>query len=644
MLRRFGPALCLLLLLASTFLVYQQGLTGSFIFDDGQAIANNEYLKIQDMSKESLQQAAFSNDSGPLKRPISMLSFALNYYATGMDPFYFKLTNVFIHLANGIGIFILTVLIFTFYRTRFQPTLSPTQPYWLALTVAGAWLLHPFNVSGVLYVVQRMTSLSAFFCIWGLALFVWGRIRLYEGRSGFAAMLTSVVVFAPLALYSKENGALLPVLMLVTEIAFFRFGTANQATRRFLIGFYFATVALPLAGILIYLVVNPSFLLRGYNIRDFTLMERLLTECRVIWFYLRQIALPSVAQMGLYHDGIEISRGLLQPITTLFSVAGILALLTASIALWKKAPLVTFGILFFFVGHALESTVFPFELVFEHRNYLPMYGLLVVVFYYLLYPLNYLANLRIRQITALLLIGLFAAGTFSRANTWSNAVDFSINEVERHPESARAHSEMGDTYSKFMTNDPLSQDHYYRLAVHHYEKATELNKNSVHGLFGLITLSAIQNKPIAPRWLEELTRRLGEQKRNDYGNKLVNLIACQAEGKCNIPHESLKKIVQAPLNNPFLHGANLANAYTAWNLYLGNIKKDDPEALHALFRAVEVAPADIHFRLNLVNYLMIKQRFSEAKVELEKLQKMESAKIKMAEINSLNNVIASHIK
>jgi len=101
--RRFLPFFCLIVVLVVTYLVYQRGLYGPFLFDDGPNIVQNSKLAIHDLNLGTLKQAAYSGYSGPLLRPFSMMSFAVNYYATGLDPYYFKLTNLVIHLCNGGG-------------------------------------------------------------------------------------------------------------------------------------------------------------------------------------------------------------------------------------------------------------------------------------------------------------------------------------------------------------------------------------------------------------------------------------------------------------------------------------------------------------------------------------------------------------
>lgn len=640
--RRFALPFLLLLSLAATIYVYHRGLSGYFVFDDGPNIQRNSHLAIQDLKLDSLKQAAFSSDSGPLMRPISMLTLALNYYVSGFNPFYFKLTNLVIHLLNGVGIFILSALLLNFYRARFQPGLSIIHIQWVSLAVAAAWLLHTYNLTSVLYIVQRMTSLSAFFSIWGLVLFLWGRTRLYEGKGGVLPILWSLLLFMPLAALSKESGVLLPILMLVVEFTLFNFNAQKLNARRFIVGFFIVIAAVPAIAALAYTVVHPEWILAGYKGRSFTLAERLMTEARVLWVYIRQIILPNTAQMGLYHDDIVNSQGLFQPLSTIFSLVGILGLLGAAFLVRKKAPLITFGVLFFFAGHSLESTVFPLEIAHEHRNYLPMYGLLLILFFYLLYPLNYAKNLRIRQTVAILLIGLFAFNTFSRASQWSNPFDLAQSEVMHHPNSVRANNEMADIYGGIVTQDPNGMEVNYLMARHFYEKTVNLDANNTQGLLSLIISSSIRNKPIEKIWLNELNHRLGYSIfAANIGNKLTSLVSCQEQGVCKLTNSEIEGLFQAALRNPSLTERNRAEILSAFSIYLVNVKHDYPTALTAMHQMVESQPKVIEYRFTLLQYLIALQRFDEAKEQLTILKKLDILKIRVADIEMLSKKLLS---
>lgn len=631
--RRFLPLYCLIIALVAAFLVYQRGLSGPFLFDDGPNIIHNSNLAIRDFNPDTLKQAAYSGHSGPLLRPLSMMSFAANYYATGLDPYYFKLTNLVIHLFNGAGLFILTWLLLDFYRKRFEPGLSVAHSQWVSLAVAAAWLLHPLNLTSVLYIVQRMTSLAALFSIWGLVLFLWGRIRMYEGKNGLLPMLIGLLLFTPLAALSKESGALLPLMMLVAEVTLFGFYDQKPWARRFLTSFYVLSVAIPAAIALGYLATHVELLQAGYKTRDFTLIERVMTEARVVWFYIGQIVMPSTAQMGLYHDDIAISRGWFQPVSTALAMAGLIALLLLSFIARKKAPIISFGVLFFLAGHALESTIWPLEIAHEHRNYLPMYGILLILFFYLLYPLKYINNLRLRQAVAVLLIGLFAFNTFARAGKWANPQDLFQSEVEHHPDSALANGEMGAVYSSIVTPDPVGMVMNYIAAREHFETAVKLDRKDTKPLFGLIMLSASRGKKAEPGWLQELAHRL---EATPYAavtsDKLITLTECQLGGECKLADTEFAGLLQAALRNPTLTGINRAKVLYALSSYTINVAHDYLAALGFMQQMVKAAPQDVAYRIKLIEFLTALRRIDEAKAQLAILKRLDTLQDHSAEI------------
>ena len=149
-----GLALAGLVLIGLVGLVYLPGLGGGFAFDDYHTIVDNPSLDIQTLSWDALLDAAMSGVGiGPLARPLAMLSFAANRSVAGLRPEAYKLTNLAIHALNAL-------LIFGLLRS-WLPRLAPRAPTACAWLIAALWALHPINLTAVLYVVQRMTSLSA---------------------------------------------------------------------------------------------------------------------------------------------------------------------------------------------------------------------------------------------------------------------------------------------------------------------------------------------------------------------------------------------------------------------------------------------------------------------------------------------------
>lgn len=553
----------LLCILAITVACYLPGLTGHFIFDDGVNIGKNPYLKIDSLDFSTLWQAASSGSAGPLSRPISMASFAANYYVSGMDAYYFKLVNLGIHLASGMLVFVLARLLLGLHL-RIRGVADDKAAAWIAVAVAAIWLLHPFNLTGVLYVVQRMTSLAALFTMAGLALYLHGRKRLLDGnRKGFIAIGAAIFIFTPLAALCKENGTLLPLLIFVTEVTLLRWSTPDPRDRRMLMAIVGLSVAVPLLFGLFYVLKNPDLIMGGYAWRDFSLAERLMTEARVLWFYLHMIVLPSMSEMGLHHDDILISKSLFSPWTTLPAIAGLLLLAAGAFALRNRQPLLAFGIAFFFAGHAMESTIIPLELAFEHRNYLPMFGILLPLAYYALDSSQHLSSVRVRRIAFLLLLILFAGLTASRAQQWGDTLQMRMLEVERHPRSVRAHTDLAGLYDHLPPTSNEDAIDLYNKALFHYRQAADNAPTSISGLLGILAVNAKRGLPVDEALLKELEQRLATV---PFGppnkNSLIGAVRDIASGYFVVNAELVDRLYRAALSNPLLAGSHRSQIIT----------------------------------------------------------------------------------
>ena len=76
-----------LVLLAAVMLVYLPGLEGRFTFDDYPTIVDNPALDLSAVDLSALLDAAFSGaGTGPLARPLALLSFAAQRTLGGLDP------------------------------------------------------------------------------------------------------------------------------------------------------------------------------------------------------------------------------------------------------------------------------------------------------------------------------------------------------------------------------------------------------------------------------------------------------------------------------------------------------------------------------------------------------------------------------
>lgn len=423
-------ALAAIVLLAGV--LYAPSLSGSFVLDDSANLQNLQNIHDAAQIPEVLLYV-ISGGAGPTGRPLALLSFALQHESYPARPFDFKLVNIFLHLANGLLAYLLLVRLIPMFRNDLSGSAR-----WFALAIAGVWLLHPMHVSTVAYAVQRMNLLAGFFMLAGCLAYLQAR-RLRASAPRPAKLLAWVVlpVCAVLGVLSKETAAGLLFVLLLVE---FGFPSAPRPgwwqTWRVLV------LVIPL---LIFLGMLALFwqelIVRGYELKPFSLSERLLSQPRVLFAYLRVILVPASNAIGLFHDDFIVSRTILQPWTSLPALLGIMLLAVAAWRLRKKLPLVSVGIGWFFASHIIESTIFPIELYFEHRNYIPALGILLAAAELLNRAWQYLNARSMRLVfrTALVLYAAYIGFLTASENLlWGDPVRQAHVWAAENPASRRA--------------------------------------------------------------------------------------------------------------------------------------------------------------------------------------------------------------
>jgi len=633
-------AVILLVVLLLTVTAYYPGLSGDYLFDDIPNLLSNKEVQITTLDAKSLKAAMFSAGSGIQTRALSMLTFAFNYYFFGVKPFSFKLVNLFIHLLNGVGLFILANQLLNVYRRIHQPELTQDTVYFISLATAAAWLFHPLNLTGVLYIVQRMTSLATLFMIAGLCFYVWGRSRLWDFKSGLHLILIGLLVFGPLALLSKENGALLPLFMFVIEISLFRFRSQVGRIDKRIAGFFVAALLLPAIGCMIWLTKDPQRFLSGYAVRPFNMEERLLTEARVLVFYLRLIFAPSLAKLGFYHDDIAVSYGWLNPLSTLPSVITVIALLFSAFFLLKKSPLVSLGILWFFTGQLLESTILPLEIAFEHRNYLADFGVLFAFFFLLLNPAHHPKTLLFRRTSAILFITLFFAGTFARASHWDNNVDQAIYDAAHHPRSARATYSAGRIYANLVLT---GQRQYLSNAYDYLQRSRKLDKYGIMTDVALILFSTKLGAPIDPSLIADIKYKLSHYPISPSTiSSLRELAKCQ-ETDCKIDNRQMASVLTIAVKNPWVRQCKppYGDLLTLYGSFLIDRLHEIEGGKHFFEMAVNVRPNAIQYRLNLIRLLLVMNRYDDARAQLRALEAVNTGGQFPNQIESLETDLSS---
>lgn len=611
--------------------LYWPGLHGFFFFDDGPNILLAEGVRLQTFSLESLQQAWVSGGAGPSGRPVAQLSFAFNYYFSGFSPFAFKATNLAIHLACGVLVFALVRQLLAAAR----PAPKPNPVLVISGITATLWLLHPIQLLPVLHVVQRMTSLSALFLLAALWLHLRGRDC--GGRTGVALILLAWAVLWPLSFLSKETGVLFPLFALAWELIVRR-SAVGQLDR-------FARVLVALAGLCLLaglayaLSSRAQWLWTGYELRSFTLIERVLTEGRVLWFYLSLMLAPRLEAFGLYHDDIAVSTGLLTPWTTLSALLGLAALVWLAWWMRRRAPLVSFGITWFFVGHALESTVLPLELAHEHRNYLPLLGIVLVTAWALLQALARKGEPKTLAVAlALTALAYFSFVTALRAHQFGDEVRRTQIEAQHHRTSARAQHEAGRALAGLSeATSPSTPSHAF--ARRHFELANELDSNSKMGLLSLIHLNCHAGLPVARTEVDELARRLRDAPFAPGDRSvLYSLKEMSITGLICLARPDIDVLFVAALANPSVSPGVQAMLHSWHADYLWLQANDLPAAGVALGQSLKLNPANPSNRLKWAQLLFIAGERASAR---QLLLDLRDANLSAEERTTLNELLAA---
>ena len=446
----------LALLVLAAYLLYLPGLQGGFLFDD---FPNLDAMGAMGgiVNRETFQAFVFSGWSGPTGRPISLASFLLDDNTWPSYAPWFKQTNVLIHTLCGLLLCWATLLL-----ARNFKSVSEQQAQWIAVLACALWMLHPYMVSTTLYVVQRMAQLATLCSLAGIVLYLHARLQLAQTpKRAYFWMTFAIGLFTVLATYSKENGALLPLLILCIEFCLPKDGKPAWQWRAIFL--WLPSLAL---GYKLATYINLSA--TPWPNRNFNMIERLLTEARIVCEYLFHLFVPRIEGNGLYQDGYVISRSLWQPVTTVPAIAFLSGLLGLAFWVRRKAPVVALAVLFFFAAHLMESTVVGLELYFEHRNYqASLFLFLPLAWYSVIWAPRY----KLLPVVTVLVLGILASMTWLRASLWADNDRLELHWVQSATESPRAINSMAAFY--------INRGEYEKANSYLEEQSQRLDKSSL---------------------------------------------------------------------------------------------------------------------------------------------------------------------
>ncbi|MBI5686016.1 MAG: hypothetical protein HZC54_13170 [Verrucomicrobia bacterium] len=165
-------SLAVVILIVAGALLYGHTLSFPFVFDDHIYLVDNPLVKDGHSFVFNGDFVAFATlskrlgldpdiSTNMILRPVTYLTFYINYVVGGMNPRGFRAVNIAIHCANAVLLFL--VLLHLLSGSRKSGSLTAASEGFIAFLAALLFLVHPLQTESVTYIVQRFTSLSAFF-------------------------------------------------------------------------------------------------------------------------------------------------------------------------------------------------------------------------------------------------------------------------------------------------------------------------------------------------------------------------------------------------------------------------------------------------------------------------------------------------
>ncbi|MDP2156743.1 MAG: tetratricopeptide repeat protein, partial [Nitrospirota bacterium] len=581
-------------------LIYSSTLQAPFIFDDRHVITENQATKSLPLALQNVSS----------NRYVGYLSFALNYSYGRLDVRGYHITNIAIHIANAILLYVLLQLLFC------TPGLQMTglSREFLVFSVPFLFLVHPLQTQAVSYISQRFASLAVFFYLASLLFYIKARLsqagvrveKLLTFKT--AGLFSASLISALLAMKTKEIAFTIPIMVLVCEVYLFSSPDKKNTMGRLI--FPALLIAVPIGLILSGVLISKRSLADMAASLDslsretvqISRSEYLLTQFNVVTTYLRLMILPM--NQNLDYNYPVATTLLSQDMILPFGIFAFLIFL--AIAAYKRARLLSFGIAWFFVALLVESSVIPIrDVINEHRMYLPSIGLCMAS---MAAVDRVVQHQRAKTGLVVMVVLFLAVGTISRNRVWQAPDTLWSDVISKAPNNARAYNTLGIVYK---------ERKQYEKADELFQRALRADKNYTAVYYNLGDVQyGLGNYEKALEYLDTAMKGTKDSLLHaDILNKIGRTYG--AMGRREQAIDSFKKAIAIyPLSPVFRN--NLAVQY----IKAGSLD----EAIATLEKALGHAPSEDYLYLNLANAYAGKGDETKKALMFEKAQEIRRAK------------------
>lgn len=580
------------------FLIYGHSLHAPFILDDAHKIEMNPDLRVErwpEMFSRLVYPYAetYTFDRNDPSRPVTFLTYTLNYYFGKLDPFGYRLVNLLGHIGVSLLLFLLSLRIFSLVFEKEQA--------FLAFFVSLLFLVHPVNASVALYAFNRSDILVGLFSLGALLLF------LGSGPQDRFRRWGSMGLFV-LALGSKQSAVVFPPLLLAADVLLGQETSRERFRSR-------ARLHIPF-----WIILGLCLAARVWYFGQLGDLEAespidagvyRISQLYSIVRYLQMIFVP----IGMSLDHMpKLFSSIFDPV--ILACGGVLTI--GAVWVYRQirkdssgSRMKVFAVVWFVLQLAPTSSFFPTTAIFaDNRLYLSMIGILFLI------ALGYLALFhtdglgRVQPKTNALLIGfmavhvaLFGYLAHKRGTLYNDPVALWKDVLRQYPGQSRAYYSLGllyygqkdldtalDYYGKAVQYDPTYAMAFNNMGLIYgqrfeTEKAIEyFSKSLAVAPRRVLTLAnlgrAYLNLRKYPEAIEPLQKAVEINPHYAVAQTLLGRVYLE-QGDVARAREHLSIAVQDGASNP--------EAHTHWGLLLEMENKYE-EAMASFQKALEFSP------------------------------------------------------
>ncbi|REL30224.1 tetratricopeptide repeat protein [Thalassotalea euphylliae] len=457
-------------------IVYFPGLSADFYLDDFSSIVNNSTIKPPVDWRVIAETYSL--------RTIPYILFAIQYENFLDNTFGYHLISLIIHCANALLIFFVLSLTLRISQQKEvvlstqplneSPSLIKTQIASSAAALASLiYAIHPQNSQAVIYIVQQIALLAAFFSF--VSIYAFLKLRTSYRKKHYVLWGSALLLSFICAMLSKQNTVVLPIIWLMLEYFVIKRRAIELTRVSLLLGFTLViAISAYLGGIDEFIAVIDKFTRENQELSRY---EYVLTQLEVLAHYISQFYILHDFRLE-YDTAIAVEFGNKQILFLLLhSFFIVLAFL-----LVKRKPILSLAVLSFYVLHLVESSFIPIrDVAFEHRTYLPNFAHALLISS-IAYELLVKTKLRASVLAVASIVVIFLSLlTNERAKLWSDKFAFYEYEISISKRNPRLYMSMGQMYID--NNQCHLAVSYFDHAIKLYDMAHESNLGKQPELF-----------------------------------------------------------------------------------------------------------------------------------------------------------------